>query len=99
MAWGTKGSEPGQLNYPRGVAANGSEGVVSDDDNHRIQVFNAEGAYLASAGREGSGPGQFGFTYGVPLVAAGNFYVSDDLNLNALKLSTSLALFGACGHS
>ena len=28
MAWGTKGAEPGQFQYPRGVAANGSEVLV-----------------------------------------------------------------------
>ncbi len=97
MAWGTKGSEPGQLHYPRGVAANGSEVVVSDDDNHRIQVFNAEGAYVASAGSEGSGPGQFGFPYGVALDAAGNVYVADDLNHRVVKLSPQLAFLGAWG--
>src|SRR4051812_41184381 len=35
MAWGTNGSGPGQLRYPRGVAANATEVIVADDDNHR----------------------------------------------------------------
>ena len=39
MAWGEKGSGLGQFSYPRGVAANESEVIVSDDDNHRVQKF------------------------------------------------------------
>src|SRR5437667_427410 len=34
IAWGTKGAGPGQFSYPRGVAANSSEVLVADDDNH-----------------------------------------------------------------
>ena len=44
------GSGPGQFSYPRGVAANESEVIVSDDDNHRIEKFSPEGAFEA-AGR------------------------------------------------
>ncbi len=97
MAWGTKGSAPGQMIYPRGVAANGSEVVVADDDNHRLQVFNPEGAYVASAGSEGTGPGQFSFPYGVALDAAGDVYVADDLGERIDKLSPQLAFLGAWG--
>src|SRR5213080_1195928 len=47
MAWGTKGSGPGQFSYPRGLAANYSEVVVADDDNHRIEKFDPAGAFQA----------------------------------------------------
>ena len=33
LAWGTRGAEPGEFSYPRGVAANEAEVIVSDDDN------------------------------------------------------------------
>jgi tripartite motif-containing protein 71 len=97
MAWGTKGSEPGQFSYPRGVAANASEVLVSDDDNHRIEMFNPEGAYEASVGSYGAGPGQFGFPYGVALDAAGDVYVADDINHRVVKLSPQLAFLGVWG--
>ena len=51
MPWGTKGSGPGQFRYPRGVAANASEVLVADDDNHRIEKFDPEGAYRARRAR------------------------------------------------
>jgi DNA-binding beta-propeller fold protein YncE len=97
LAWGTKGSGPGQLSYPRGVAANEHEVLVADDDNHRIEKFSLEGAYETSAGSQGSGAGQFGFPYGVSLDAAGNSYVADDLNHRVVKLTPSLAFAGAWG--
>ncbi|HTA37079.1 MAG TPA: hypothetical protein VK761_10215 [Solirubrobacteraceae bacterium] len=97
MAWGTKGSGPGQFSYPRGVAANEAEVLVADDDNHRIEKFNVEGAYESSAGSQGTGAGQFGFPYGVSLDAAGNAYVADDLNHRVVKLTPTLAFAGAWG--
>ena len=97
MAWGTRGSQPGQFIYPRGVAANQSEVLVADDDNHRIQKFDPEGAFQAAAGSRGAGPGQFGFPYGVALDAAGNVYVADNLNHRVVKLAPPLDFHGAWG--
>jgi tripartite motif-containing protein 71 len=97
LAWGTKGSAPGQFSYPRGVAANESEVLVSDDDNHRIERFGLEGAFQAEAGTHGTGPGQFGFPYGVALDAAGNAYVADDINHRVVKLDPQLGFAGAWG--
>jgi tripartite motif-containing protein 71 len=97
LAWGTKGSAPGQFSYPRGVAANESEVIVSDDDNHRIEQFNPEGAFEAAVGTNGTGPGQFGFPYGVALDAAGDVYVADDINHRVVKLTPQLTFAGAWG--
>jgi tripartite motif-containing protein 71 len=97
LAWGTKGSAPGQFSYPRGVAANESEVLVSDDDNHRIERFGLEGAFQAEAGTHGTGAGQFGFPYGVALDAAGNVYVADDINHRVVKLNPQLGFAGAWG--
>jgi DNA-binding beta-propeller fold protein YncE len=97
MAWGTKGSGPGQFSYPRGLAANSSEVVVADDDNHRIEKFDPAGAFQAVAGSQGGGPNEFAFPYGVSLDAAGNIYVADDLNHRIVKLSPQLGFLSAWG--
>ena len=91
------GAAPDQFSYPRGVAANESEVIVSDDDDHRIEKFSPEGVFEAQAGSAGDGPGRFGFPYGVALDAAGNVYVADDSNDRVVKLSPQLAFAGAWG--
>ncbi len=48
--WGEKGSAPGQFNEPTGVAVKGNEVFVSDGRNHRIQVFDLDGAALRQFG-------------------------------------------------
>jgi DNA-binding beta-propeller fold protein YncE len=50
--WGSKGSSPGQFNEPTGIAAKGNEVFVSDSRNHRIQVFNLDGAALHQFGAD-----------------------------------------------
>ena len=46
IQWGSLGSAAGQFAYPRGVAANEGEVLVTDD-NHRVQRFDPNGGYLA----------------------------------------------------
>ena len=41
------------------VAADGRIAVL-DGGNHRVQVYDADGAFLATMGRQGQGPGEFG---------------------------------------
>src|SRR5271165_4404119 len=43
LQWGSKGSAPGEFSYPRALAANESEVIVSDDDNHRLEKFDPNG--------------------------------------------------------
>ncbi|HEY1832845.1 MAG TPA: SMP-30/gluconolactonase/LRE family protein [Solirubrobacteraceae bacterium] len=97
MAWGSKGSAPGQFIYPRGVAANAEEVVVADNDNHRLELFTPEGAYVNEVGTAGAGVGQFSFPYGIALDAAGNIYVADDTNHRVAKLSSLLQFLGVWG--
>jgi outer membrane protein assembly factor BamB len=86
--WGTHGSGPGQFDFTPaaagenvqasiGVAPDGKV-YVSDSDNHRIQVFSADGTYIRSFGSLGSGPGQFTIPFDVSADAAGNVYAIDD---------------------
>ena len=47
-SWGEPGTDPGCFNLPHNIATD-AEGLVyvADRENHRVQVFDAEGRYLA----------------------------------------------------
>jgi DNA-binding beta-propeller fold protein YncE len=47
LAWGTKGTEPGQLQVPHSIAVDGKRRVyVADRSNSRVQVFDENGKPL-----------------------------------------------------
>ena len=79
MAWGERGTAPGQFNDPTGIAVYGGEVFVSDARNGRIQVFNFDGKFKRRIGHKGDGPGQLGRP--MNLTIAGNeLYVADYWN-------------------
>jgi DNA-binding beta-propeller fold protein YncE len=47
MAWGKKGTEPGEFNLPHAVQVDAAGRVyVGDRENDRIQIFDADGKFL-----------------------------------------------------
>ncbi len=49
LEWGSLGSEPGQFNFPIGIAINRADEVfVTDFTNARVQKFNSEGKFLSA---------------------------------------------------
>ncbi|MGC9348839.1 MAG: flippase activity-associated protein Agl23 [Anaerolineae bacterium] len=63
---------------PRGVAV-GPEGnvFVTDTGNNRVQVFDADGAFMFEFGRGGDGPGEFREPAGIAISSAGEVFVAD----------------------
>lgn len=48
LSWGDPGSDPGQFLIPHNIAIDRNNVVyIADRENHRIQIFNADGKYLA----------------------------------------------------
>src|SRR5262249_54956765 len=82
FAFGGYGTENGKFNLPGGVAASPDGKIlVSDTDNHRIQLFDAAGSFLSTFGSLGfSGNGQFKFPYGVAVRPDGTIVVADTTN-------------------
>jgi DNA-binding beta-propeller fold protein YncE len=80
-SFGTRGSGPGEFNFPTNIART-TDGrlLVTDTLNFRVQVFDRKGAPLASFGRLGDGPGDFDKPKGVAVDSGGHIYVVEGLN-------------------
>jgi len=77
---GTRGTGPGEFNFPTFISINGSGLVyIVDAMNFRIQVFNNNGKYLSSFGEPGDASGYFASCKGIATDTHGNIYVVDGL--------------------
>ncbi len=66
------------FNYPSDVAVDKDGNIyVLDTGNTRIQKFGPDGAYLATIGRKGQGPGEFILPDGLDIDGDGNLVVGD----------------------
>ena len=83
---GTRGSDHGAFNDPRGVAVIGDRVFVCDSDNHRLQVFTKERLeFVKTIGSHGQGDEHFIFPFDITQDELGNMYVCDYGN-NRVKL-------------
>jgi DNA-binding beta-propeller fold protein YncE len=102
---------PSQFNHPQGVAVSTSPNqphdvFVADDDNHRVQKFSTDGAFIAQIGTPGvagSGEGQFAFPYDVGVDQPHALYVADNNNHRVQKFDAGslafLTLWGGFGSA
>ena len=52
-SWGSLGSDPGQLNQPKGLTIDGDNNVyVADEFNNRIQKFDSDGNFITDFGQD-----------------------------------------------
>lgn len=62
----------------RDIGLDGESNIyVLDSGNYRVQVFEADGTYRRTVGKEGQGPGEFTDPFGIFLDETNNLYVSD----------------------
>ena len=81
LSFGQQGSSVGMQCCPYGVAVNErDEIVVSDIDNHRVQVFSSDGTYLRSFGRKGDKQGEFNWPAGIAFNKNSRSIVVDNNN-------------------
>ncbi|MGB0101849.1 MAG: Ig-like domain-containing protein, partial [Nocardioides sp.] len=82
--WGGYGPKPGSLIFPRGITVTaGGDVVVTDSENNRIDVFDADGELLRSVkpvGQSLSRPHQ------TALDGAGGYWLADTNNNRVLHL-------------
>jgi len=76
--FGERGSGPGQFNFPTSIAVSGSELLVADTMNFRIQRLDlATGDYVGRFGELGDAPGQMPRIKGIAVDDAGQVWVAD----------------------
>lgn len=97
---GIGGAEPGQMLAPRNVAVAADGRIfVADSGNHRIQAFDASGAFLYQWGGSGTEPGQFNEPWGIA-VDDESLFVADTWNHRLQKFTLDgefVAVFGRSG--
>jgi DNA-binding beta-propeller fold protein YncE len=87
--WGQRGSGPGQLLSPRGIAVDGAGNVyVADTGNHRVQKFRRDGAFVRAWRTYGKGKTRTFRPYGIATDPSRPYvYVTDDANSRVLKFT------------
>jgi sugar lactone lactonase YvrE len=68
------------LDKPMDIAATNSYKYVADTNNKRILAFDVAGNPLFNFGKEGNGPGEFKFPYGISVDEKGRVFVADLYN-------------------
>ncbi len=79
-AWGSPGTEPGEFNFPYGIAVEdrpGGDVFIVEWGNNRVQRFDANGRYLRSWGRPGRAVGELATPWDIALSGDGRVFVAD----------------------
>jgi DNA-binding beta-propeller fold protein YncE len=91
--WGAFGTDPGELGFPRSLAALAGDpagGVfVGDTSSDRVQAFDAAGARTGGWGTSGRVPGGFTHPAGVSVDGEGRIFVADTFNSRIQRLSAA----------
>ena len=71
---------PGDFAKPTGLALDQDGNLyVADTLNDRIEVFDAEGQFISTYGKNGDGPGYFARPKGVAIDSDGHIWVADGM--------------------
>jgi len=80
---------PGDFSKPTNVAVDQDGNLyVSDTLNNRVEIFDADGKFIRTFGKNGDGPGDFERPKGIAIDADGHIWVADPM-LCQLKVFTA----------
>jgi sugar lactone lactonase YvrE len=100
-SFGSVGTANGQFSHPGDVAVDAAGNLwVVDENNNRVEKFNAAGEYMAKFGSSGTGNGQFTRPTALAIDAKGNIWVTDAGNKRVEEFNEVgeyIAKFGAAG--
>ena len=82
------GSGDTQLSLPTGMAFDSQDRLcVTDEDNHRVSVFDSSGEFMFKWGEYGTGAGQLNAPSGIAFDSLGNAYVVEQQNNRVQKFT------------
>jgi DNA-binding beta-propeller fold protein YncE len=82
------GQDDGQFVWPVAMAFDGQDRLhVTDEYNHRVTVFDADGQFLSKWGTRGSEPGQLDGPAGIAIDPDDNVYLVDQNNARIQKFT------------
>ncbi len=91
----------GDFAAPQGVAVDKDGNLyVADTMNNRVEIFDADGAFVSWFGRHGDGPGYFARPKGIAIDGDGHIWVADQMTdrLQAFNKDGQLLTFIGVGH-
>jgi DNA-binding beta-propeller fold protein YncE len=92
---------PGDLAAPQGVAVDKDGNVyVTDTLNDRVEIFDADGAFVSTFGKAGDGPGYFARPKGIAVDSDGHVWVADEMQdrLQVFNKEGRLLTYIGLGH-
>lgn len=94
-------TDPGNLAAPQGVAVDKEGNVyVTDTLNDRVEIFDADGAFISTFGKPGDGPGYFARPKGIAIDGDGHIWVADEMQdrLQVFNREGHLLTYIGLGH-
>jgi DNA-binding beta-propeller fold protein YncE len=94
-------TSPGDFAAPQDVAVDSDGNVyVTDTLNNRVEIFDADGNFISTFGKNGDGPGYFTRPKGIAIDSDGHIWVADEVQdrLQVFNREGQLLTYVGLGH-
>jgi sugar lactone lactonase YvrE len=92
---------PGDFAAPQGIALDADGNLyVTDTLNDRVEIFDADGVFISTFGKNGDGPGRFARPKGIAIDGDGHIWVADEMQdrLQVFNRDGQLLTYIGTGH-